>query len=75
MSGSSGSTTCPNCGNTDADMYIDRKPFDYISINCLECGLHIYPEVEYYTLEELNASREEYDLEPLVKLPEQNKDL
>ena len=74
MSGFSSGAPCPNCGK-EADVYQDYKPFDYISIQCLHCGLMITPEISYQTLEELNSSREDLDLEPLDKLPEQEKDL
>ena len=74
MSGFSDGCICPNCGN-NADLYTDWKPFSYTSISCLHCGLQIFPEISYQTLEELNSSREELDLEPLEKLPKQEKNL
>ena len=74
MSGFSDGCTCPNCGQ-EADIYTDWKPFDYTSIQCLNCGLLITPEISYQTLDELNESRAELDLEPLDELPKQEKDL
>lgn len=74
MSGFSDGCACPNCGE-QADKYTDWKPFDYISIQCLNCGLRIFPEISYQTLEELNESRAELDFEPLDELPRQDKDL
>lgn len=74
MSGFSDGTNCPNCGG-NADLYSDSKPFDYISISCLECGLIIDPKVSYLTLEDLNDAREGLGLEPLIELPEQDEDL
>ena len=74
MSGHSDTCNCPNCGK-DADQYTDWKPYSYSSIECFHCGLHIYPHIEYYTLEELNERRldRDDDLEPLTELPEQDK--
>lgn len=74
MSGFSYGTICPNCNNS-CDIYQDRKPFEYISISCLECGLNIHPHLEYQSLEELNDSREDADLPKLKKIPKQNKDI
>ena len=74
MSGFSDGCTCPNCGQ-EADVYHDWKPFDYVSIQCLHCGLMIIPAIGYQTLEELNESRDELGLEPLDELPKQEKDL
>ena len=74
MSGFSDDCICPNCGK-NANKYTDWKPFDYTSIQCLNCGLLINPEFHYQTLEELNESRVELDLEPLDELPKQEKDL
>lgn len=70
MSGFSDSTTCPNCG-ADCDRYTDWKPFDYSSIQCVECGLMIDPQIQYMDLHDLNMEREERDLEPLKELPKQ----
>jgi peptide subunit release factor 1 (eRF1) len=74
MSGFSSGCTCPNCGE-EADIYQDTKPFDYVNIQCLHCGLQISPEITYLTLEELNSNREDLDLELLEVLPTQEKDL
>lgn len=74
MSGCSGGTNCPNCGK-EADEYTDWKPFNYTTITCYECGLQIYPTHNYMTLEEVNELREENDMEPLEKLPEQSNNL
>lgn len=74
MSGHSSGTECPNCG-AEANLYEDRKPFDYIVISCDECGLVISPQIQYLTLKELNEKREEQDLPKLRKKPQQNKDL
>lgn len=73
MSGFSCEETCPNCGK-DADGYTDHKPFNFSSLSCLHCGLQIFPQIEYQTLEELNDSRIDSDMEPLEQLPEQSKD-
>lgn len=75
MSGFSDETECPNCG-ASCDIYTDRKPFDYVSITCYNCGLMIGPKITYMTLEELNEARKDaYDLDPLETLPEQDKEI
>lgn len=74
MSGFSMGTRCPNCG-AEADEYTDWKPFNYTSITCYECGLQIYPTHSYMTLEELNEMREDNELAPLHKLPEQSNNI
>ena len=71
MSGCSSQATCPNCGK-EANVYQDYKPFDYVDYTCLHCGLRIYPKVEYMELEELNSYRQDYEMEPLTELPEQD---
>lgn len=74
MSGFSSSTECPNCGK-ECDMYQDRKPFDYISHYCLNCGLLISPVVSYMTLKEINSYRFDSGLPLLKKKPKQNKNI
>lgn len=70
MSGHSDSCDCPNCGNA-ANSYTDWKPFDYNTIECLHCGLSMYPSIEYRSLKDLNINRKESGLRRLKKLPEQ----
>ena len=74
MSGFSGEATCPNCGGS-CDEYTDYKPFSYTSIQCYHCGLIISPQIEYLSLEELNDARISNEMEELIKLPRQEKDL
>lgn len=74
MSGFSDSCTCPNCGN-DAEEYTDYKPFSHTSIQCYHCGLLITPTLTYQTLEELNESRRENEMDELEQLPEQDPDI
>ena len=74
MSGHSDGCECPNCG-ANSDRYTDWKPFDYTSITCYDCGLQIYPELTYMTLEELNETREEQEMEKINKLPEQSNNI
>lgn len=71
MSGYNDSTICPNCNSEDAQLYSDRKPFEYTSIICYDCGLTINPVAKYMDLDELNEHRMDFDLDPLDKLPEQ----
>lgn len=73
MSGCSYQETCPNCGK-EIDAYTDYKPFSFTSLSCLHCGLQIFPQIDYQTLEELNASRIDSEMEPLEQLPKQSKD-
>lgn len=74
MSGHSDVTTCPNCGK-GANECSDYKPFSYTSIECLNCGLTIYPKIGYMDLEELNERREEQGMKLLKKLPKQDPDV
>ncbi len=71
MSGFSYGTICPNCGES-ADAYSDRKPFEYINLSCLHCGLQTSANINYLSLEDLNDIRRDSGLEPLKKLPIQN---
>lgn len=74
MSGFSDETYCPNCGRV-CDIYTDRKPFDYSIIQCYHCGLIISPQIEYLSLKELNEVRIDNEMEELIELPEQDKEL
>jgi len=74
MSGYTDVSTCPNCGSERMNTSVDYKPFDHVQHECPDCGLIIYPAIEYRDLNELNELREEWDMEPLTELPEQNKD-
>ena len=74
MSGCSSSTTCPNCDN-EADLYTDSKPYEYSIIQCNSCGLVISPKVEYMDLDELNANRQDSNMDKLDKLPEQKENI
>lgn len=70
MSGFSTEESCPNCGK-DCDVYTDWKPYSYSSIQCVHCGFQLIPVVQYMDLETLNDYRQDNELEPLDKLPEQ----
>jgi len=70
MSGYSDQSNCPNCGKL-MNTFGDHKPFDHVLHECLHCGLLIYPKVEYLDLDEINLRREEWELDPLIKLPDQ----
>lgn len=74
MSGYSGETSCPNCQG-EAQLSQDWKPFEYTTIMCYNCGLTINPILKYLSLENLNDERVSNDLEPLNKLPKQDKDV
>lgn len=73
MSGCSGSAKCPNCGE-DMDSYCDWKPFDYSTGRCLHCGFFYDVVTDKMTLEEVNAERKEYELEPLKELKKEELD-
>lgn len=68
MSGFSDSTQCPNCG-LDCNRYSDYKPFDTVSLDCLECGFYTNTVIKQMDLEELNEMRKDNELEELVELP------
>jgi len=73
MSGFSDGTLCPNCGE-EANRYSDYKPFDVVSIDCLECGFYTSTSVHQMELDELNEMRADNELEPLKELPEFKKE-
>ena len=73
MSGNGTTTYCPNCGE-QAYLYTDHKPFDYATVECLNCGFHTQIQAGYMSLQDLNDMREQEDMKPLDKLPEQNPD-
>lgn len=67
MSGVADSSTCTYCGGL-MNTYVDWKPHDYVSGECLDCGFCFYTKDAQMSLEEVNDLRAEYDLEPLKKL-------
>jgi len=71
MSGCSFIANCPNCGQ-DCDASVESRPFDHTDYWCYNCGFTATSEVRYMDLEELNEYREDAELEPLKKLPEQD---
>jgi len=70
MSGTNYEITCPNC-QLDCSVSEDHKPFPCVHIECYECGFVVFTSDKYLTLKELNEKREEIDLNPLTKLPNQ----
>jgi len=72
MSGCNGTAPCPKCG-AQMQTYMDWKPYDYVSGECLECGFSFYTADEQMTLDEVNQRRADYDLEPLEKLRDQTQ--
>lgn len=71
MSGMSDSVRCPNCGG-DCDRYTDYKPYDYVGLECYDCGFYTDTTVNQATLEELNEWRKDRDMKPLKTLPKWN---
>lgn len=69
MSGCSGSDRCPNCG-ASMDTYVDWKPYDISSGECLRCGFSYYTKEVFMSLEEVNERRKELELDPIDKLAE-----
>ena len=67
MSGCSYDQNCPRCGG-EMSCYSDSKPFDQSSGICLECGLSFQTEGWKASLEEVNAVRQEHEMEPLTAL-------
>lgn len=73
MSGSSYSSICPKCG-ANMVCYIDWKPYDITSGQCLACGFCYHTTEAQMSLEEVNDLRAERDLPPLKKLkPQTNR--
>jgi len=70
MSGCAGSATCPKCGG-EMQTYMDWKPCDYVSGECLECGFYYYTADGQMNLNEVNGERKDLDLAPLEKLKDQ----
>ena len=70
MSGTNYEITCPNC-QQDCSASEDHKPFPCVSVECYECGFVVFTSDKYLNLKELNEKREEIDLNPLTKLPNQ----
>lgn len=56
MSGYSFDGTCPNCAG-GMNCYSDKRPFDFASGECNECGFFYQPMSGYLSLEELNEKR------------------
>ena len=63
---------CLNCGEV-CSSYTNHKPIDHSIHSCPHCGMVIQPELSYMGLEELNELRKDIELEPLEKLPKQDK--
>jgi len=74
MSGHSYQESCPNCGGY-LDAYVDNKPFEQNSGECLTCGFTYWTKASFSDLEELNEWRIENELKPLKKLPKQDRTL
>jgi len=69
MSGSSYESECPKCGGS-MNSYMDWKPYDTVSHNCLECGFYAYTAEDRLGLEEVNEQRADQDMKPIDKLTE-----
>jgi hypothetical protein len=59
----------------DMDSYSDTKPVSLTTHQCLHCGFIIEAISRYMYLEELNYLREDYEMDMLKELPEQNYSL
>lgn len=69
MSEWSGCQDCPICESKDSLMTVGRnRPYDSSSGICLECGFSYSTIEKQLTLDEVNAEREIYDLEPIRAL-------
>ncbi len=60
MSGTNDSRPCPIC-NEMMDIYIDWKPFDYSTAQCLNCGFYLEPRIGQMDLESINDLRKEFN--------------
>ena len=70
MSGCSYDDICPECGGV-LMCYSDRKPYDYVTGDCTECGFYYLTKEGQSDLDELNEMRiEHWDMEPLEELPQ-----
>src|SRR3989304_5780411 len=67
MSGCSYDQNCPRCGG-EMSCYSDSKPLDQSSGICLEGGISFQTEGWTASLEEVNAVRQEREMEPLKAL-------
>ena len=74
MSGVSESGLCPACDSEECTVYRDCKPFNRVSLECLECGFFTYTQVAFNDLAYLNSVREDSDLPPLTTLKELTDD-
>lgn len=56
-------TTCPVCGNTEADSYEDSWPTHYYEISCAKCGyfhaLETYPSQPKYLAEQVERIKKD----------------
>lgn len=69
MSSWSGSQNCPNCCGKDSLMTMgSNRPYDSSSGICLECGFSYSTQEKQLSLNEVNAERDDYDLEPIKAL-------
>jgi len=60
MSGFNEQKDCPICGNS-INIYSDWKPVDYISGECIYCGLSFYTKYEQMGLTDINNQRQDYN--------------
>ena len=74
MSGCSYDEKCINCDNEGVG-YSETRPSYLTWFTCFDCGLEIHPTVKYMELDEINDHRQYQELEPLAKLPHQNKEV
>jgi hypothetical protein len=74
MSGVSESGKCPACDGEECTVYRDCKPFDRVSLECLECGFFTYTQVAFNGLAYINSVRGDSDLLPLTSFKELAED-
>ncbi len=68
MSGHSDQTECPRCDGKNLMTYADYKPHDFVSGECLDCGLSYYTKDKRMSLKDVNGLRKERGFRPLKKL-------
>lgn len=68
MSGGMGEGMCPLCDGQMLTSF-ETRPHDFVTGICLRCGYCFWTEPGVSDLRQVNAERENRDLEPLTKLP------
>jgi hypothetical protein len=60
VSGHGYGDVCPNC-EEPITCFVNHKPFDTVSSDCIQCGFYYHTIADQKSIEELNLSRKEYN--------------